>query len=49
MFEKTIFDFHGLEVKVTDSASEGILDILDHAVQGSEGGIRFHFRILLSA
>lgn len=41
MFEKTILDFHGLEVKVTDHATEGILDILDHAVQGSEGGLRF--------
>jgi hypothetical protein len=41
MFEKSILDFHGLEVKVTDHASEGILDILNHAVQGSEGGIRF--------
>ncbi|MCU0473324.1 MAG: hypothetical protein MUC93_08160 [Bacteroidales bacterium] len=41
MFEKTILDFHGLEVKVTDHATEGILDILNHAVQGSEGGLRF--------
>ena len=41
MFEKNILDFHGLEVKVSDYASEGILDILKHAVQGSEGGMRF--------
>lgn len=41
MIEKTIFNIHGLEVKVTDHANEGILDILDHAVQGSEGGLRF--------
>jgi hypothetical protein len=41
MFEKTILDFHGLEVKVTDHADEGILNILNHAVQGSEGGLRF--------
>ncbi|MCX6329305.1 MAG: hypothetical protein NTZ85_07325 [Bacteroidia bacterium] len=41
MFEKSILDFHGLEVKVSDFASEGILDILNHSVQGSEGGMRF--------
>lgn len=41
MFEKGIFNYQGLEVKVTDHANEGILDILDHAVQGSEGGLRF--------
>ncbi|MBG0859929.1 MAG: hypothetical protein IQL11_10515 [Bacteroidales bacterium] len=41
MFEKSILDFHGLEVKVSDHATEGILDILSHAVQGSEGGMRF--------
>lgn len=41
MSEKTILNFHGLEVRVTDEADEGILDILNHAVQGSEGGLRF--------
>ena len=41
MFEKKIFDYHGLEVRVSDHASEGILEILNHAVQGSEGGLRF--------
>ncbi len=41
MFEKRILDFYGLEVKVSDHATEGILNILDHAVQGSEGGMRF--------
>lgn len=41
MFERTIFNFNGLEVKVSDYANEGILDILNHAVQGSEGGLRF--------
>jgi hypothetical protein len=44
MFEKSILDFHGLEVKVTDHANEGILDILSHAVQGSEGGMRFQLQ-----
>ena len=41
MFEKAILDFQGLELKVSDHANEGILDILGHAVQGSEGGMRF--------
>jgi hypothetical protein len=41
MLEKTILTFHGLEVKVSDHANEGIMDILNHSVQGSEGGMRF--------
>ncbi len=41
MFERSVFEYKGLEVKVSDYANEGILDILNHAVQGSEGGLRF--------
>ncbi len=41
MFERSVFNYQGLEVRVSDYANEGILDILDHAVQGSEGGLRF--------
>lgn len=41
MFERSVFNYKGLEVRVSDNANEGILDILNHAVQGSEGGIRF--------
>jgi len=41
MVEKTILTLRGLEVRVTDQANEGILNILNHAVQGSEGGLRF--------
>ena len=41
MFEKSVFNYKGLEVRVTDHANEGIIDILNHAVQGSEGGLRF--------
>jgi hypothetical protein len=41
MVEKTILTLRGLEVMVTDQANEGILNILNHAVQGSEGGLRF--------
>ncbi len=48
MFEKNILDFHGLEVRVSDHANEGMLDILNHAVQGSEGGIRFSLQNIAS-
>lgn len=41
MFEKSIFNLNGLEVRLSDYANDGILDILNHAVQGSEGGLRF--------
>ena len=41
MFERKVLDYKGLEVRVSDYANEGILDILNHAVQGSEGGLRF--------
>jgi hypothetical protein len=41
MFERSVFNYKGLEVRVSDHANEGILDILNHAVQGSEGGLRF--------
>lgn len=41
MFDKSVFNHRGLEVRVSDYANEGILDILNHAVQGSEGGLRF--------
>jgi hypothetical protein len=41
MFELSILNFKGLEVKVSDYANEGIINILNHAVQGSEGGLRF--------
>ena len=41
MFEKSVFNYKGLEVRVSDHANEGIIGILNHAVQGSEGGLRF--------
>lgn len=44
MLEKTILEYGRLKVKVTDKANEGILDILNHAVQGSEGGMRFQLQ-----
>jgi hypothetical protein len=44
MAEKTILRSHDLEVRVSDEANDRILDILNHAVQGSEGGLRFSLR-----
>jgi hypothetical protein len=41
MFERRVVDYKGLEVKISDYANEGIMEILNHAVQGSEGGLRF--------
>jgi hypothetical protein len=41
MFEKSVFNYKGLEVRVSDHANDGIIDILNRAVQGSEGGLRF--------
>jgi hypothetical protein len=41
MSERSVFNYNGLEVRISDNANEGILDILNHAVQGSEGGLRF--------
>jgi hypothetical protein len=41
MFEKSVLNYQGLEIRISDHANEGILDILNRAVQGSEGGLRF--------
>jgi hypothetical protein len=41
MFDKSVFSYKGLEIRVSDHANEGIIDILNRAVQGSEGGLRF--------
>ncbi len=48
MFDRNIFTHQGLEVRVSDYANEGILEILDHAVQGSEGGLRFQLQNIAS-
>lgn len=44
MFERQIFTYEGLEVRISDFANEGIIDILSRAVQGSEGGLRFQLQ-----
>jgi hypothetical protein len=44
MFEQSIIKHKDLEVRVSDHASEGMLEILKYAVQGSEGGLRFQLK-----
>ena len=44
MFERSILTHAGLEVRISDHANDDILDILNHAVQGSEGGLRFQLQ-----
>jgi hypothetical protein len=44
MFERSIITYGDLEVRVSDFANEGMLEILGHAVQGSEGGLRFQLQ-----
>lgn len=44
MFEQSIIKHKDLEVRVSDHASEGMLEILRHSVQGSEGGLRFQLQ-----
>jgi len=44
MPETTIIKYRGLEVRVSDHAHDGILGILNRAVQGSEGGMRFQLQ-----
>ncbi len=44
MFERTIVKQNELEVRISDFANEGMLEILSHAVQGSEGGLRFQLQ-----
>jgi hypothetical protein len=44
MFERTVIKHDELEVRISDFANEGLLEILNHAVQGSEGGLRFQLQ-----
>ena len=41
MFERVIFNYKDLEVRVSDHANDEILYLLDHTIQGSEGGMRY--------
>lgn len=48
MFERSVIVHKGLEVKISDQANEGIMEILNRAVQGSEGGLRFQLKNIAS-
>jgi hypothetical protein len=48
MFERSVIVHKGLEVKISDHVNDGMLEILNHAVQGSEGGLRFQLQNIAS-
>lgn len=48
MFERSIIKHEDLEVRISDHANNGMLEILNHAVQGSEGGLRFQVQNISS-
>jgi hypothetical protein len=41
MFDRVVFNYKDLEVRVSDHANDEILYLLDHTIQGSEGGMRY--------
>jgi hypothetical protein len=41
MFERVVYTYKDLEVRVSDHANDEILYLLDHTIQGSEGGMRY--------
>jgi hypothetical protein len=41
MFERVVFNYKDLEVRVSDHANDEIMYLLDHTIQGSEGGMRY--------
>jgi hypothetical protein len=41
MFERVVFNYRDIEVRVSDYANEEIHYLLDHTIQGSEGGMRY--------
>jgi hypothetical protein len=41
MFERVVFNYKDLQVRVSDHANDEILFLLDHTIQGSEGGMRY--------
>jgi hypothetical protein len=41
MFERVVFKFKDLEVRISDQTNQEILDLLDHTIHGAEGGMRY--------
>ncbi|HSL86629.1 MAG TPA: hypothetical protein VK861_06815, partial [Bacteroidales bacterium] len=48
MFERVVFKYHELEIRISDHASDEMLEILGNAVQGAEGGLRFSLQSIPS-
>ena len=47
MFERVVFNYKDLEVRLSDHANEDILYLLNHTIQGSEGGMRYSLQNVL--
>lgn len=41
MFERAVYSYKDLEVRVSDNAGEEIMDLLNHTIHGAEGGMRY--------
>ena len=41
MFEREVYNYKDLEVRISDYASDEMLYLLNNAIQGSEGGMRY--------
>ena len=41
MFERVVFNFKDLEVRLSDQPNEKIIDLLDNTIHGAEGGMRY--------
>ncbi len=41
MLERVVFNYKDLEVRVSDHANDDIIYLLNHTIQGSEGGMRY--------
>jgi hypothetical protein len=47
MFDRVVFTYKDLEVRLSDHADEDILYLLNHTIQGSEGGMRYSLQNVL--
>lgn len=47
MFDRVVFNYKDLEVRISDHANEDILYLLNHTIQGSEGGMRYSLQNVL--
>jgi len=41
MFERVVTKYNDLEIRVSDNATDDMLFLLDHTIQGAEGGMRY--------